>query len=522
MRLRLYIVLAVGPLCLASIAQAGQGTGGTVERSHVERFASLRERAEREEAEATARLQATPGDVQALSERGAARLALGKLDGALADFRQASAKDPKQPDLLTSTGYVLARLNRAKEATAAFDQALALDPENFYANYNLGRLMLRSGADPKQAAAHLERAIASRPDDVNIRFDLLTAYRLAGDATAANAQLRYLKEKRPRDPRILYAEGLLAVDRGDLETGVERFKAVLEAEPRLVGAWDDLALAYIRLGKWSDAEPILRRAADANPEAFDPRYMHSLALFNSGRTSEAEAGARILVQRFPDQAAARILLGITRAANGAAPAELVDLFSKAVAIDPKSFDAQFYLGRALFSSHNRPAAIQALTEAVAIKPDHVQARFFLATLLEDERLTDQAVAQYEELSRRAPDSPEGFVGLGAVLVNRGDYDAALAALTRAVALKPDMYEAQYSLGRALVRAGRVEEGVEALTRATVLEPSRAEAHYQLGLALRKLGRTDDAAREFQTVDRLNTEFRTNSTGMGEPVQAPNP
>ncbi len=85
-----------------------------------------------------------------------------------------------------------------------------------------------------------------------------------------------------------------------------------------------------------------------------------------------------------------------------------------------------------------------------------------------------------------------------------------------------MYEAQYSLGRALVRAGRVEEGVEALTRATVLEPSRAEAHYQLGLALRKVGRTDDAAREFQTVDRLNTEFRTNSTGMGEPVQAPNP
>jgi NAD(P)-dependent dehydrogenase (short-subunit alcohol dehydrogenase family) len=63
-------------------------------------------------------------------------------------------------------------------------------------------------------------------------------------------------------------------------------------------------------------------------------------------------------------------------------------------------------------------------------------------------------------------------------------------------------------GRADALAGRYADAVESLKAATALAPYRSDAHYQLGLALRRLGRDDEARREFETVDKLNTEFRT--------------
>jgi tetratricopeptide (TPR) repeat protein len=506
--------VATGILAVGLALQAGAQRAP--ERSHVERFADPKEVAERDEAAATARLRQNARDAEALADRGTARVLLGKLDGALADFRRAAELAPRQTDLHTSIGYILTRLNRRAEARDAFDRALALDPENFLANYHLGRMLLLAG-DAKAAVLNLEKAIAVRPDTAEIRFDLLTAYRLVGDAVKANAQLRYLRQARPRDARIVYAEGLLALDRGDVDAGIEKLRSAIAADPRLVGARQDLALAYIRGARWTDAEPILAEIVGRAPGALEPGYLYALTLFNLGRAAEAEARLRPLAARYPKAAPVVMLLGVVRSANGAPATELVELFRRAVELNPRAFDAQFYLGRALYSARDRVGAIAALDEAVKIDPKHVKARFFLATALEDDGQTEAAAAQYEELARLAPDSPEGHVGLGAVHVKLGELEAAIAALRRAVELDASLFEAHYALGRALVRAGQIDGGVASLARAVELEPERADAHYQLGLALRRAGRAEEAAREFETVERLNEQFRSQTNGMGMPV-----
>lgn len=516
MPVQIAMVLLVGALF-----QAGAGEPSTKQpppgRSHVERFLNPRERAARDAKEATAELAKNAHDVEALSKRGTARVQLGDLNGALADFRRAADLSSDQPDLFTSVGYVFTLLNRFADAHRAFERALALDGENFYANYHYGRLLLLQGTDLKLAASHLERALLARPDYTTIRFDLLTAYRLLKEPELASAQLRYLKAQLPKDPRVQYAEGLLAIDRGDYTSGIATLSSLLAAQPGMRGVRDDLALALVRTGRWSEAEGVLAELVKERPDAVEPAYLHALALFNEGKTVLAQFETGQLVAKYPKSVEVLILHGVVRAANGASLQEQIDLFRQATTLEPRSFDAQFYLGRALYAARQRPAAIAAFTQALEINPNHLKARFFLATALENEGQTDDAEKQYADLASRAPDSPEGHLGLGAVMIKRGDIDQAVGQLSKAVALDASLFEAHFALGKALLRAGRVDESIASLEKAVRIDPSRTEAHYQLGLALRRAGRADEAAREFDTVDRLNEAFRTSSNGMGEPV-----
>jgi tetratricopeptide (TPR) repeat protein len=96
-------------------------------------------------------------------------------------------------------------------------------------------------------------------------------------------------------------------------------------------------------------------------------------------------------------------------------------------------------------------------------------------------------------------------------LKQGKKNEAISALERAIAIDPKNFEARWSLGRALILSERFKEAVEALQVVVALDPQRADAHYQLGQALRRLGRNEEAGREFAIVDKLNTEFRTNSS-----------
>ena len=55
------------------------------------------------------------------------------------------------------------------------------------------------------------------------------------------------------------------------------------------------------------------------------------------------------------------------------------------------------------------------------------------------------------------------------------------------------------------------EAINVLQVAVKLDPQRADAHYQLGQGLRRLGRNEAAGREFAIVEKLNSEFRSNTS-----------
>lgn len=486
-------------------------------RTHVERFSSPEVLAGRAEAEATAKLAANPSDAEALDARALARMRLGRYADAYEDLRRAVALKPENAGYRASLGYVLWKLGRAAEAVAAEREAVRLDDKNYTAHYQLGRFLVRAG-DPKllpEAIGHLRRALEIDPRQYEVRFELIAAYRLQGDTAPALAQLDLLQDARPSDARVTYVAALLAADRNDMDAAVRGFNEALRQDATLYAVYQDLGLAYVKQGRWPEAVKTFGEWARRQTDSVEAAYFHALALFNSGRGAEAEREARRALSVNANAVEARTLLGIVLASRGGADAEAADALAQAVALDPANFDANFYLGRVQYAQKSFEAAAVSLRRAAALKPRHAESRFFLGTALEAAGRPDEALAEYEELAKLDPQSAMGQVGLGAVLVKRGKLEEAVAALRRAAALDPKGFEAHLSLGRALALAGSFEEAAAALSKAVRLAPERSDAHYQLGLALQRLGRRDEAAREFKEVERLNTEFRTNS-GAAKP------
>ncbi len=479
-------------------------------RSHVERFSAPEALAGRDETEATARLKTNPNDAGALNERASARVRLGRYAEAHEDLRRAVALDPKNADYQAGLGYVLWKVGRPAEAIAAERAALKLSDANFTAHYQLGRFLLLGG-DPKnlaEAATHLRRALELDPRRSEVRFDLLTAYRALGDQPNAIAQLNLLQDARPADPRVTYADALLASDRGDLNAAINSFRDTLRLDPSLVGARQDLGLAYLKLKRWPEAVETFAEMSRRETDSVEAAYFYALALFNSGRVPDAEREARRALRLDAGASAAHTLLGIILASRGGADAEAAESLTQAVALNPASFDAQFYLGRVQYTLQNYDGAVRSLRAAARLDPRHAEARFFLGTALEGAGDPDAALVEYQELVRLDAQSAIGLTGYGALLIKQGKTAEAIDALGRAVALDAKNFEAHWALGRALMLAERFDEATTTLQTAVALIPDRADAHYQLGLALRRTGRVHEARREFEIVERINAEFRS--------------
>jgi Flp pilus assembly protein TadD len=292
-----------------------------------------------------------------------------------------------------------------------------------------------------------------------------------------------------------------------LNAAVNGFREALRKDPALFGARQDLGLAYIKLGRWNEATEAFAELAKRQPDSVEVAYFHALSLFNVGRISEAEQETRRALRLDAGTSAAHTLLGIILASRGGANAEAAESLTQAVALDPESFDAQFYLGRVQYAASDFAGAVKSFRAAVRLNPRHAEARFFLGTVLEFLGDADAALSEYTELARLDPQSAIGQVGLGALQVKQGKIEDAVATLKRAVALDPKIFEAHWALGRALALGERFPEAIESLRAAVALMPERVDAHYQLGLALRRAGRVEEAKAEFATVERLNAEFR---------------
>lgn len=115
------------------------------------------------------------------------RLELDWLQGR-ASLAAAAGWTAEEMRLITDLGYALAEQGHTTEALAIFEGLAALAPATGYFQSALGALRLRTG-EPQLAIAHLDRALAADPHDVNTLINRGEARLQVGDARMAHADL---------------------------------------------------------------------------------------------------------------------------------------------------------------------------------------------------------------------------------------------------------------------------------------------------------------------------------------------
>ena len=169
----------------------------------------------------------------------------------------------------------------------------------------------------------------------------------------------------------------------------------------------------------------------------------------------------------------------------------------AIAADPSSEEAQFFLGLFYYTQNDFKLAVSPLQVAQTLSPKSPMPVFYLAMTHEalgDETKALELYHQAESLSpEKSPQSAEILVAYGKSLLSLGRTEDSVQKYRRAIEDDPKSRDAHYELAKGLDHQGDFKnaaiEGEQALTLPD-LGTSDAQIHFLLASLYRKLNEPD--------------------------------
>ena len=230
----------------------------------------------------------------------------GLESAAVTAFERAAQANPGASTLYR-LGTLLARSGETVRARAAFERALALQPDLAEANNDLGTL-LAQGGDLAAAITRFRAALASTPEYPDALNNLGYALLLTGRDEEARALYEKALALQPDFPEALNNLGLLFGRAGNMDRAERYFRDALGRRPDYGEAANNLALVLVSRGQADAAVGLLQGVLKQTPE-YEVAYVTLAKIhFGAGRSREGIAVLERLVQRNPKHAVALELL----------------------------------------------------------------------------------------------------------------------------------------------------------------------------------------------------------------------
>jgi tetratricopeptide (TPR) repeat protein len=133
---------------------------------------------------------------EALMLRGTLKQKANDHDGAAADVEKAIALNGRLPGAHARLGEILFGVGEIDRARAAFAQELALNPDDFVSNLDMG-VLTKQDQDYTEARRYFERALKMRPNDPGVRYQIANVDLATGNADQARKTLEALVAESP-------------------------------------------------------------------------------------------------------------------------------------------------------------------------------------------------------------------------------------------------------------------------------------------------------------------------------------
>jgi Flp pilus assembly protein TadD len=253
-------------------------------------------------------------------------------DEAAKEFQEALAANPSDPHARFQLAVCLLSLGRNDEARTQFEQVHAREGASRYVTYYLGRLDLLSN-DYASAVRRLS-SVAANPPFPDTAFYLGVAYVSSGDLTAGIRWLEQAAKLAPHDYRVHYRLARAYSSAGREQEASREYALYNQFRDQHKNTETEAraCTAALRAGPPDTARDVCHKMYDPN----DPEKL------------------TLLGQLFGDAG------DFTDA---------LDPLTRAVQLDPGSFEAQHDLGLTFFRLQRYSEARQPLESAVALRPD---------------------------------------------------------------------------------------------------------------------------------------------------------
>lgn len=416
-----------------------------------------------------------PGDARVRNFRGIVLARLGRNADAVTEYREAVRLDPRMEDAYRNIGFLEWTQLHLQSAREALERAVQLSPEDSFAHYYLGRVLLDQQFYTR-AFQELDPSRGQWPPDAAFLIQAAAGYITLGRQDGARKALGDLAPLALNDAQSLHAALLLlAVHEND--RAIDLFRKLSKRQPAAQTPWIqfDLALAYLFVGRYEEAAAQANSFLEKSPAA-------------GSDTAEA--------------ASAWSLIGIAYAHLGQGD-RAVRAFRQAAVLDPAQEEHWLNLTRELMELQNYSDAISAVREALAAIPKSYALHLRLGAANFSAGRYAEAESAFRDLVAAGDPLPTGYVGLAQVLMRTGRAKEAAVELAAARQKLGANFLIAYFQGLALDRAGKQAEAIPAFQEAVRLNANSAEAHFGLGKTQLARGRVSEATAELERALRLS-------------------
>jgi tetratricopeptide (TPR) repeat protein len=426
---------------------------------------------------------------------------------------------PDFPRAHLALGKALLQDGKATEAVTALQNAVKLEPEGGEANYQLGLALVRAGRKD-EGAAQLKRGrelVAAGDRAQNALLDVADGRAALdrGDLEEAVSKFRRAAELRPesREPQRLLAVALERLEKLKSRRVAETAAPAAVARGSGVSEADDLARVsalegYIREARWAEVEPLLTKYVAERPKSSWGWYALGYSYFAQKKIGESIKALARSLQLDVKNVEAHKILGRNLMIIGRFDAAQIE-FEQAIRYKPDSAESHYNLGKLHSIQDNWEPARKAFEDALRIDPSYLEALDGLGFALEALGDDAGAVARYQEAIRlneaRGGQFASAHVNLSAYFNRTGDPAKAIEYARKAIELDPKSDRAWFQKGKADEREGRLEDAVWALNQAIVHNPRASSYYYVLAGVYRQLGWTDESRQALEHFKRLDQE-----------------
>ena len=296
----------------------------------------------------------------------------GEFDDAQALYRAILDAKPNHADVMYNLGVLLGQVGQAADALPLFEQCLGLQPHNgqYWAAYISG--LIDAG---ETAAAWLALEMGQKQGLKGPAVDGLIVRMANPGLTVQTVPVATEKPQSPEaEPpqetpaaktsiaagrRISQQETsrfTSLYNKGNIAEAVKLGESLTQRFPADGNSWRWLGIALHRQGRYDDALPPLRKAAELNPEELETRTVLADTLRLKNMLAEAERECRAIVAINADSAEAQRILGIALVHQGQV-AEGLAAARRAIEIAPNNASVHSSLSALFRKPRNRFAPL---------------------------------------------------------------------------------------------------------------------------------------------------------------------
>jgi tetratricopeptide (TPR) repeat protein len=409
-------------------------------------------------------------------------------------------------------GTAYEQLKNPKEAIAAYQRSVDMEPENLDAERSLGQALL---ADNQLDAAlkQFKQLSDADPEDTVSLDRISEIQRRQGKYTEALATIRKARAKDPESLEAGYNEGLLLDVLGRYDEAVAVYQKMADLTSHANGAYtqdekanrsiflERLAAVYHEENKTSEAIAIYQKMIDLGGDIAKRAYQGEVDTYRDAKMyDEATAVCRKAVAANPNDNDLKLLLAWQLADTGKLDEGLA-LANGLLTGKPSDREVYLQVSQIQLRLKHWKEAEDALAKAepFAVKEEEKANLFFLkGSLAESEKHFDQAEQYFHKVLEIAPNDANTLNNLGYMLVDKTSrYSDALKYIRKAVEIDPMNGAYLDSLGWVYFKLGQYEPAEDNLRKAVERTSTDPTVHDHLGDLYEKTGRIRLAAAQWE-------------------------